>query len=371
MGNGMKILYFDCYYGINEEVILKSLMDLGIEENYIRGKFASIKPVKYEDDQNIFLQAADIVNNSGLSDNVKLISNKMINKIHIALKRFEKLSLYKNSVILSERNLYSIIAVAICLDYIKPEKILSSSIEIGRSVKSEEQEVEQKPNPLIFELLRDIPLKSDFIRFESTSIIGAAIISCIAETFTDDRNFIVRSTGYGAINDGVLSVYLADQDDFKFSSKQNQDAERGCVYDEQFILECNIDDMNPEIYGVVMNKLLKAGAADVYFTPIIMKKGRPAIKVSVLCSEGKIRNIEDALFTETSTFGVRRYQVVKTMLQRSFSKVQTKYGDVTVKKGFYKGAEIKAKPEHDDCRKIAEELGIPVIEVYKEVWKRM
>ena len=129
--------------------------------------------------------------------------------------------------------------------------------------------------------------------------------------------------------------------------------------------------MNSEIYDFVMAKLFKAGVMDAYFTPIMMKKGRPAIKISVLCGGNKIREIEELLFRETTTFGIRRYEVDKTMLERSFSKVETKYGKITVKTGFYEGKQIKAKPEYDECRKIADELGISINEVYREVWKHI
>lgn len=366
----MRILYFDCFYGINEEAALRSLMGLGIEEAYIEEELSKGKFFSFEEDNTIDLQQAlHIVNNSGLKEYVKIKSSEVINIIYDAVNKFERLNFRRKHSILSMGNLRTVVSIAICLEHLKPEKILSSRLEIGRGTKVLENSVLQIPEPLTFEILKGVPIKNDFVNIEGTTLIGAAIIASITEEFTEERKFIIRSSGYGTVNGGVFSVYLAEGRDYDNKDSANIDSETGCIYDSQFILECNIDDMNPEIYDVVMKKLLKAGAADVYFTPIIMKKGRPAIKVSVLCSKNQVKSMENVLFRETSTFGIRRYEVSKTMLQRSFGKVKTKYGEITVKRGFYKGEAIKAKPEHDECRAVAEELGISVIEVYKEVWK--
>ena len=133
------------------------------------------------------------------------------------------------------------------------------------------------------------------------------------------------------------------------------------------VIECNIDDMNPELYDHILEKLFKAGADDVYITPIIMKKSRPAITLSVLCSKNREGAIEEALFTETTTLGIRKYAVDKVMLERTFSQVDTPFGRVTVKSGHFNGKPIKAKPEYAECKKIAEEKNIPIQEVYRQI----
>lgn len=364
----MKVLYFNCFYGVNEEAIIKALMNLGIEETYIKAETSKIKLSGTENGKNIiFKDALDMVNASKIKENIKNISNKVIDKLNDSAKRFASLNSSFGFDSLSEKDIHNIVCAAACIDYISPEKILSSKIEIGRGMKKVNEEVLQIPSPLIFEILKNAPVKSNLLDKEPATLIGAAIMSCIVQEFTEEKNFLVRGTGYHAINSGIFSVYLGDMENSEEQFINEVDIETGCIFDKQFILECNIDDMNPEIYDVVMSRLLKKGAADVYFTPIIMKKGRPAIKISVLCSEHEIKTMEEVLFRETSTFGIRRYKVDKTMLERNFSKIKTQYGDMTVKKGFYKGEQIKSKPEHDECRRIAEELGIPVMDIYKEV----
>ena len=135
----------------------------------------------------------------------------------------------------------------------------------------------------------------------------------------------------------------------------------------QEIVECNIDDMNPEVYEFIIDKLFTEGALDVYLTPIIMKKGRPSIKISVLCEENKVEKMKEVLFRQTTTFGVRSFKVHKTMLERKFTKVNTSYGEITVKEAYYKGEKIKSKFEYEECKKISDNTGIPIREIYEDL----
>jgi hypothetical protein len=125
--------------------------------------------------------------------------------------------------------------------------------------------------------------------------------------------------------------------------------------------------MNPEMYGYVMDILFGLGADDVFITPIMMKKARPASKLSVLCSPDKKQIMTETLLTHTTSLGVRSYEVDKTMLEREFSKIKTKYGEVTVKTAIYRGKQLKSKPEYEDCIRLAREHEIPVQKIYEEI----
>ncbi len=133
------------------------------------------------------------------------------------------------------------------------------------------------------------------------------------------------------------------------------------------ILETNIDNMNPEIYSYLFPKLLDNKALDVFVTPIIMKKNRPANILSVLCKEEVVEEIEEILFAETSTLGIRKYKVERDELDRTFDKVNTKYGLVTVKYAFRNGRLLKFTPEYEECRLIAQKTNIPLIQVINEI----
>ncbi len=138
-------------------------------------------------------------------------------------------------------------------------------------------------------------------------------------------------------------------------------------------LEANLDDLSPEILGAVMGKLLAAGALDVWFTPIHMKKDRPGVMLSALCEESALSPIADLFFTETSTFGLRVERVIRLKLERRFETVQTEFGQVTIKLGLKAGRVVQASPEFESCRAVAEQSGKPLKEIYAaamEGWGR-
>lgn len=127
--------------------------------------------------------------------------------------------------------------------------------------------------------------------------------------------------------------------------------------------------MNPELYDFVFEKLFEQGAMDVYLTPIIMKKSRPANKLSVICSSEKKDLMKEIVFTNTTTLGIRETAICKTDLERDFENIQTKYGTVKIKNAYFKNKKISSKPEYDDCKRLAIEKGISIKEMYEELKK--
>lgn len=143
------------------------------------------------------------------------------------------------------------------------------------------------------------------------------------------------------------------------------------VDDGMFKIEVNLDDISGEILGYVMDLLIEAGANDVYYTPIYMKKNRPAILLQLLCSASKIEAMKRILFTETTTLGIRYYPLTVHRMERTFRKVSTKWGEITVKEGLLDGQVIKSSPEYEECKKIAKDFQIPLKTVYEEVWQQL
>jgi len=138
----------------------------------------------------------------------------------------------------------------------------------------------------------------------------------------------------------------------------------GYATDVVIRLEANLDDLSPEITGAVLEKLLAAGALDVWFTPIQMKKSRPAVMLSVLAEESLVERLADIIFTETSTFGLRMEEVSRLKLDREFREVVTEFGKVTVKFGLRAGRILQAAPEFESCRAVSERSGQPLKAVY-------
>ena len=133
------------------------------------------------------------------------------------------------------------------------------------------------------------------------------------------------------------------------------------------ILETNIDDMNPEFYQYLFEKLFVNGALDVFLTPIIMKKQRPGTLITVICEKENADKLKEIIFKETSTFGIRYYEVLRHKLDRDFSIVETPYGKIRVKKGYLDGKLIKAYPEYEDVKAIAEKTGNLISDIYRNV----
>jgi len=308
-----------------------------------------------------------IINQSSLSDSVKARSLEIFQKVadaeaKIHGKSIDEIHFHEVGAIDS---IVDIVGAAICIEFLRPDKIISSSVEVGGGFVRCEHGVFPVPAPATAEILRNIPIKYGAVQFETTTPTGAAILATMVNEFTDRIQFTIRKTGYGiGTKDSdipnVLRVHLGEIDSH---------LESGMEVHTAFIIECNIDDMNPEIYGHVMDLLFEAGADDVFITPVIMKKARPASKLSVLCSPEIDNEITNILLTHTTTLGVRKHKVEKMILKREFQEIMTKYGPVIIKTAIYKGKRLKSKPEYEDCVRIAKEHNIPVHIVYQEINK--
>lgn len=136
-------------------------------------------------------------------------------------------------------------------------------------------------------------------------------------------------------------------------------------------LEVNLDDISGELLGYLMDLLIEAGANDVYYTPIFMKKSRPGILLQLLCAKKDLHKMKELLFKETTTLGIRYYPLTVHRAERKFEKISTKWGTVTVKIGMLRGEVIQRSPEYDDCKKIAREHNIPLKKVYEHVWEKI
>jgi uncharacterized protein (DUF111 family) len=187
------------------------------------------------------------------------------------------------------------------------------------------------------------------------------------DEFTEHINFPITRTAYGIgqrdTSDipNVLRLYLSE------IRKKNSDL----TTESAILLECNIDDMNPEHFEYLLDLLFKKGVHDAWFTPIIMKKSRPATTVSVLCRPESAESLKGVLFTNTTTIGLREYSISKSILQREERVIKTQFGPVRIKECFYKGKSIQLKPEFDDCKALADKHQVSIKEIETAVLKRL
>jgi uncharacterized protein (TIGR00299 family) protein len=378
------VLYYDCFSGISGDMNLAALIDLGVPSSYLLKELKKLKVDGYNIDvsrdqrngikgtkvkvvldkdqhspRRHLSDIAEIINNSELNDNVREISHRMFRKLaeaeaHVHGKEINEIHFHEVGAIDS---IVDIIGAAICLDYLKPDKILGSAIELGSGMIKCEHGILPVPAPATAEILKDIPVKSGNQDFEATTPTGAVILACNVDEFCDLDNFQIDKTAYGighkeSEKPNVLRV-------FKGKVKKPSD--------KHLMFECNIDDMNPEILSYIMEKLFTAGADDVFITPIIMKKSRNASKICILCSEDARDEVTNILIHETSSFGFRSYYVDKTELERDNYTLETKHGKVGIKRAYYQGKVVKQKAEYEDCARIAREQNIPIKDIYREI----
>lgn len=418
----MKVLYYDCFCGISGDMHIAAMLDLGVPQEYLLKEISKLKidseyeikiqkTIKkgitgtrvdvilknghannddhqhnhhsytnidehshthhhHEDNEHNMehhhrglKEIEEIINSSDLSDNVKKLSIKTFMKVAEAEAKVHGKDLYEVHFheVGAVDSIIDIVASAITLDYLKVDKIVASSIQLGGGFVKCAHGIIPIPAPATVEILKGIPVKTGVVEFETTTPTGAAILAANVQEYTEKIDFQIDKVAYGLGHrdleiPNVLRVYLGTI----------QESEK---IEEQYIIETNIDDMNPEFYDYIEEKLFSNEALDVYKTAIIMKKGRPAIKLSVLVSADKEEDILKTIFKETTSIGVRKYKVEKIMLDRDFSKKTTVFGEVTLKNSYYKGELIKSKPEYEECKVVAKENNIPLKQVYEEIYR--
>ena len=409
----MRVLYYDCFCGISGDMNLAALLDLGVDAAYLRQELGKLRlEAEYEliikkDSKNgiggtrvdVLIKEHEhvhesghhhhehgeeamqhthhhhhahrslkdieaIIQNSDLHDAVKNLSQKIFMEVAKAEAKVHGKDLYEVHFheVGAIDSIIDIVGAAICLDYLQVDKIVSSTVQLGGGFVKCAHGTIPVPAPATVEILRNLPVKSGVVPFETTTPTGAAILAANVVEFSDEMNLSVEKIGYGIGHrdldiPNVLRVYIGQS-----ASKDN-------IKEEQYILESNIDDMNPELYGYVEERLFKSGALDVFKTAISMKKGRMATKLSVLVNKKQEEAVLAVIFRETTSLGVRKFKVEKIMMQRDFEKVSTCYGDVTIKNAYYHGEKVKYKAEYEECKQIADENNIPIAKVYQEIYK--
>ena len=390
----MRILYYDCFAGISGDMNLGAMVDLGVDPDYLKfeleklniggfhleitkdvrrgisGTKATVVIVNPDNEKHRHLRhIEELISQSTLSAKVKTMSMKIFDLIAEAEAKVHSIS--KHQVHFHEvgalDSIADIVGAAICLDYLNVDKVMSSPIQLGGGTVKCAHGILPVPAPATAEIVTNIPVRTGLVMHEATTPTGAAILVAIVDEFTGEINFPIQKTAYGIgqrdISElpNVLRVYLSDYG----KSPDNT------ILEEAWIVECNIDDMNPEWYDHLFRKLFDAGAADVFLTPILMKKSRPANMLSVLCDRRLIDELKAIIFNNSTTIGLREYAVTKTVLERQEKEIETELGKVSVKYSYFQGREIRFKPEFNDLKKLADLHGLSLNEVEKIINKNL
>ena len=248
----------------------------------------------------------------------------------------------------------------LALQYLGIEKVFTTPVNTGFGFVECAHGQMPVPAPATAELLQGIPNYRGTVEKEMTTPTGAALLKVLATPVKEvPDGFTGETIGYGA---GMRDVAIPNvlRVTMGLWNETVETGDSGSTVERLLMLECNLDDLNPEIMPYVLEKLLAAGALDAWLQPVIMKKGRPAQTLKVLCSPEQRQVMEQIMFTETTTLGVRAYYVERTALERRWKTVQTPWGEVRVKEGLLDGKVVNAVPEFEDCKKIAEANGVPL-----------
>lgn len=379
----MKIAYFDCFSGVSGDMILGALVDAGLEVSELEAELRGlplrgfrlraekatrrgISGTKFNvitDEHDVERHLPDlngIIDRSSFSDDIKESCKRIFAELAtveagIHDKSVEQVHFHEISGLDS---IVDVVGSLVGLKKLGIEAVHASRIHVGTGFVECRHGTLPVPAPATLELLKGIPVYSKGIESELATPTGVAILKNVAKGFGAMPEMTVEKIGYGAGSreleiPNLLRVCIGETCRDRYAG------------DEVLLLETNIDDMNPEFFGHVSERLLMQGALDVFMTPIYMKKNRPATLLSVLATKEKLDGILSTVFSETTTLGVRIHSVDRKVLARETISVKTALGDVRVKVGRI-GGEVKTiAPEYEDCREIAARHGVPLKDVYE------
>jgi uncharacterized protein (TIGR00299 family) protein len=312
----------------------------------------------------------NLIDNSSLSDFVKYNSKKIFETVGIAEAKIHNIPLEKIHFheVGAIDSIVDIVGTCICLENLKVEKIYTTPVKLGKGLINTQHGVMPNPAPATLEILKDYPVELTNIDFELTTPTGAAIVKTLSSGIFDNTgNVKINKIGFGSgtfdikESPNLLRVIICET--------------AGALQTEPLVqIETNIDDMNPQVYPYVLQKLFEAGAKDVFYHEVIMKKGRPGTLLSVLADESLIDEMLRIIYKETTTIGIRINKVNRHKLEREIKEYDTSLGRIKAKQilNINNGtAANKIIPEFEECRRIAEETNKPLNEIYNILYKEL
>jgi uncharacterized protein (TIGR00299 family) protein len=379
-----RALHYDCFSGISGDMTLGALIDAGADAAAVRAGLDSLGlPIRLTVEKvrkggfaatQVWVQAPEETEHRHLPDVEAILARGALSdkQRELALRIFRRLAEAEAEAhgMPLERvhfhevgaldSIADIAGVAIALDLLGVERFTSRSVPTGQGTVKCAHGLMPIPAPGTAALLKGAPLAPSSIKAELTTPTGAAILAATVQEWAEAPVMRVEAIGHGAgMKDfldqpNLLRVFVGE-------SAANP-AER----DQVWMLETNLDDVPGEVVGYCCERLFAAGALDAWTTAVQMKKGRPGVVLSVIAPDAAAAAVEAVLFRETGTFGVRKYRVGRSKLQREAATVTTRWGALKGKRGWREGLEVFT-PEYEDCARVARERGVALREVYDEV----
>ena len=410
----MKTLYFDCFSGIAGDMTIGALLDLGLDLEYLKTELrklavegyelqasrvvrANISAMKFDvrmehdhhhdhhhhDDHHHdhgghhhHHKASDIlkmISDSGLNANVKRIATAIFTKLAISEGKVhhvapEAVEFHEVGAVDS---IVDTVGSAIGFDALGIERYLCSAINVGAGFIHCQHGVYPVPTPATADLLREATIYSRHADTELVTPTGAAILAAVVNRFTPLDGFAIQKIGYGAgtkqFQNFPNCVRLLIGEEREVERPVGAPLSPG--FDEISVIEANIDDMTPQNFAYVTERLLEAGALDVFTFAGQMKKGRPGHLLQVLAPVDRSDALSQIIFEETTTIGLRRHSATRTVLQRETVSVETQFGTVRLKVSKLNGRPVTYTPEFDDCVRLARASGVALKVVQSEAMR--
>ena len=381
----MTIAFFDCFSGISGDMILGALVDLGLEIEDIASTLSSLDLEEFRLEARevssyglratkvdvvvpdsvlvrTFNNIRDMIENSALPQQVKVTSLEIFMRLASAEsvvhgKPIDQVHFHEVGAVDS---IVDIVGAAYGVYSLGISEVFSSPLPLGHGMIKTAHGAIPVPAPAVLEILQDTPTYGRGIPTEIVTPTGAAVIKTLATSFGVAPPMRIDRVGCGA---GTKDIGVPNLLRVVTGVPLELQAEGEEL---AYLVSTNIDDMNPEFYDYVIERLLDAGAHDVWLTPIQMKKTRPGTIITVLCSPGDATALKRILLEETSTFGLRTSTVMKKAIEREIVRVETPWGEVAVKVGRESNRITNVSPEFADCARIAGEQGVPIKEVFRK-----
>lgn len=381
----MKLLYFDCYAGISGDMTVGALLDLGAplellreslallpiphssyslhrEETARRGVRATKFSVRIEEHQphRHYSGIAAMIDRSGLPEGVRERAQRIFFRLAEAEARVHGVEI--GQVHFHEvgglDSIIDIVGTAVCLEHLGVGQVFAAPLPLGGGFVDTAHGRLPVPAPATAELLRGLRVHGALGEGERVTPTGAAIVAALASGFGPPPGFGMEQVGCGAGDrdfpdaPNILRLFLGER-------------ATPLAGDVVEVMETHIDDMNPEILGFLLERLMEAGALDAAFSPLQMKKNRPGVRLTVLSTPELLPALARLVLAETTAIGVRHYPVQRLKLERSLEERDTSLGQVRVKVIRDAGGDGRVVPEYEECRRIALEKRLPLLEVYR------
>jgi len=379
------IAYFDCFSGISGDMVLGALVDAGADLRVIEAELRklglegwsisaekvkrgaiSATQVKVETSEGHHHRGLSIIlgriDKANLAPRAAERARKIFTRLAEAEAKVHQMPVEQVHFheVGAVDSIVDIVGASIGFELLGIDEFACSPFDVGAGQVKTAHGLLPVPAPATAELLRGAPTYSSGIERELVTPTGAAIATTLASRFSEIPKMTLRTIGYGA-----GSADLKEKANvMRLLIGESEISEPGEHWDAPIsVIETNLDDMSPQIYGYFVDRALAAGALDVFSTSVLMKKNRPGQLVTLLCEHSNLSRLMDLIFRETTTIGVRTYEVRRKTLDRELIPVATPFGEVRLKVSRMNGTVLNATPEYEDCQRIAAARNIPLKEV--------